>query len=105
LPLLKNCEQAKVKNGGEGGDLRVKSASGLACGSSLPTSLPDRGRPRRLTGRHGVRRRRGEPGGGRSGDDHRRRLTAEGRYGCSANGYLSVTIGSQSVRVPITCTV
>jgi Ca2+-binding RTX toxin-like protein len=37
LPLLKNCEEAKVKNGGEGGDLRVKSASGLACGSSLPT--------------------------------------------------------------------
>jgi hypothetical protein len=31
--------------------------------------------------------------------------TAQGLYGCSADGYLKVTIGSKSVRVPITCTV
>jgi hypothetical protein len=30
--------------------------------------------------------------------------TATGLYGCSADGYLKVTIGSKSVRVPITCT-
>ena len=36
-----------------------------------------------------------------TGDD----WTAQGLYGCSADGYLKVAIGSKSVRVPITCTV
>ena len=30
--------------------------------------------------------------------------TASGLYGCSADGHLEVTIGTESVSVPITCT-
>jgi Ca2+-binding RTX toxin-like protein len=106
LPLLKNCAQAKVKNGGGGDGLGVNSASGLTCGSSLPTC------PFQIQGDRAEAPVGSVSGGGGvslaagaavtiTGDD----WTAEGRYGCSASGYLLVTIGSQSVRVPITCKV
>ncbi len=36
-----------------------------------------------------------------SGED----WTAHGLYGCSADGYIKVTIEPKSVRVPITCKV
>jgi Ca2+-binding RTX toxin-like protein len=114
LPALKNCEKAKVKNGpgpgpgpGPGDDeLRVTSASGLTCGNSLPLC------PFQIEG-DGAEALTGSVSGGGGvdlaagasvaivGDD----WTATGLYGCSADGYLEVTIGSKSVRVPITCTV
>jgi Ca2+-binding RTX toxin-like protein len=113
LPLLNNCEKAKVKNGGPGGgpgddDLRVTSASGLKCGSSPPLC------PFQIEGagaESGTAVETVTGGGGVTtvvgaqvvitGDT----WTATGLYGCEADGYLEVTIGSKSVRVPITCTV
>jgi Ca2+-binding RTX toxin-like protein len=110
LPALENCEEAKVKNGGPGGgpgddDLRVTSATGLTCANSLPLcSFQIEGdRADALTG--------SVSGGGGvdpvvgagvavTGDN----WTATGLYGCSADGYLQVTIGSRSVRLPVTCT-
>ena len=106
LPVLKNCEKAKVKNGGQGSGLRVTSASGLTCGSALPLC------PFQLEGDRAESLVGSVSGGGggvslaagaavsTAGDT----WTADGLYGCSANGYLKVTIGSKSVRVPITCT-
>jgi Ca2+-binding RTX toxin-like protein len=110
LPLLKNCEEAKVKKGGRGGgpgedELRVTSASGLVCDSSPPLC------PFQIEG-DGADESTGSVSGGGgvdlaagagvaiTGDS----WTATGLYGCSADGYLKVTIGSKSVRVPITCT-
>jgi len=106
LPLLKNCEKARVKNGGQGGHLRVRSASGLVCGSSLPLChfrIEGDGADSAVgtvSGGGGVTL---APGAGVSisGSD----WTAQGLYGCTADGYLKVTIGSKSVKVPITCTV
>jgi Ca2+-binding RTX toxin-like protein len=107
LPVLKNCETARVKNGGQGGHLRVTSASGLVCDSSLPLcsfEINGDGAGSEIVGTvsggGGVTL---APGAGVSisGDD----WTAQGLYGCSADGYLKVTIGSKSVKVPITCTV
>lgn len=109
LPVLKNCEKAKVRNGpggGPGGGLRVTSATGLTCGSSLPTCQFE------INGQSADATTGTVSGGGgvttaagaavsTTGDA----WTAAGLYGCSANGYLSVTIGAESVRVPITCTV
>jgi Ca2+-binding RTX toxin-like protein len=113
LPRLKDCEKAKVKNGGPGGgpgadELRVTSASGLTCDRSLPPLCSFE-----INGRGAGSETVGTVSGGGgvtlapgyslsiSGDD----WTAQGLYGCSADGYLKVTIGSKSVRVPITCTV
>jgi Ca2+-binding RTX toxin-like protein len=112
LPAMKNCEEAKVKTGpgagpGGGGSrkLRVTSASGLTCGSGLPRC------PFEIVGK-GAEAPVGTVSGGGGvtlaagagvvidGND----WTANGLYGCSADGYIKVTIGSKSVRVPITCT-
>jgi hypothetical protein len=113
LPRLKDCEKAKVKNGGPGGgpgagDLRVTSASGLTCDSSLPLcSFEINGDGAgsetvgTVSGGGGVTLPPAGAGVSISGDD----WTAQGLYGCSADGYLKVTIGSKSVKVPITCTV
>lgn len=105
LRVLKNCETARVRSG-PGGGLRVTRATGLTCGSSLPTCQFE------INGRNAGATTGTVSGGGgvstvagasvsTSGDA----WTAHGVYGCSANGYLLVTIGSESVRVPITCTV
>jgi RTX calcium-binding nonapeptide repeat (4 copies) len=111
LPVLRSCERAKVRHvgggggGGGGGGLRVKSASGLVCGSVLPLC------PFQIVGDHANSLVGLVSGGGGvnlaagaavaiTGDT----WTAAGLYGCSANGHLTVTIGSRSVRVPITCT-
>ena len=112
LPVLKNCEKAKVKNGrpgpggGPGGDdLRVTSASGLTCGSQLPLCPFQIAGDRAdalvgtVSGGNGVSLAAGA--GVVIVDDT---WTAAGLYGCSADGYLKVTIGSKSVRVQITCT-
>jgi Ca2+-binding RTX toxin-like protein len=111
LPLLKNCEKAKVRNGSPGGGggpaggLRVTSASGLTCGSALPTcnfQLAGDGADSLtglVSGGGGVSL---AVGGGVSIDADT--WQAAGLYGCTDDGYLEVTIGSESVRVPITCT-
>ena len=108
LPLLRNCERAKVRHGGgggSGGGLRVKSASGLTCGSVLPICpfqiVGDRANSLigLVSGGGGVNLAAGAAVA-ITGDT----WTAAGLYGCSANGHLTVTIGSRAVRVPITCT-
>jgi Ca2+-binding RTX toxin-like protein len=110
LSGLKNCERAKFASGGGGGGgggggLRVKSASGLTCGSVLPLCpfqiVGDRADALvgLVSGRGGVTLAAGA-GVSIVGDT----WTAVGLYGCSSNGYLKVTIGGKSVRVPITCT-
>jgi hypothetical protein len=109
LSLLENCERTKVKNGGPGGGpgngLQVTSASGLTCGNSLPMcnfQIAGSGADSTVgtvSGGGGVST---VAGGGVSvsGDAWQ----AAGLYGCSDDGFLEVTIGSKSVRVPITCT-
>jgi Ca2+-binding RTX toxin-like protein len=109
LPVLRSCERAKVRHGGGGGGggggLRVKSASGLVCGSVLPICpfqiVGDRANSLvgLVSGGGGVSLAAGAAVA-ITGDT----WTAAGLYGCSANGRLTVTIGSRSVRVPITCT-
>lgn len=117
LSLLRNCEKTKVRNRrgggpspgpgpGPGPGLRVKDASGLTCGSSLPTcpfEINGDGAEAltgTVSGAGGVNNVAGA-GVSTSGDD----WTAAGVYGCSSNGFLAVTIGSESVRLPVTCTV
>ena len=80
LPRLKKCEKAKVR----GRRARRRPGRRRTAGnerqrpylwqlaSDLP--VPDRGRPRRFSCRHGDRRRRGEPRCGRWGGGHRREL-------------------------------
>ena len=108
LPVLRSCERAKVRHvghGGHGGGLRVRSASGLVCGSVLPICpfqiVGDRANSLvgLVSGGGGVSLAAGAAVA-ITGDT----WTAAGLYGCSANGHLTVTIGSRSVRVPITCT-
>ncbi len=110
LPRLKKCDRVRVKAGGPGGgpgddELRVTSASGLTCGSSLPTCLfqieGDRADSAvgTVSGGGGV-----NPGAGAGVAVTGENWTAAGLYGCTSDGYLQVTIGSRSVRVPITCT-
>ncbi|MEK6326987.1 MAG: calcium-binding protein [Actinomycetota bacterium] len=115
LPVLRHCEKAKVRNGpgggpgpgpGPGPGLRVRNASGLTCGSSLPTCQFEingdsaESTTGTVSGGGGV----GTVGGAAVSTSEDAWIAA-GVYGCSANGYLAVTIGSESVRVPITCTV
>jgi hypothetical protein len=84
----------------------VTDATGLSCGSQLPTCLfqiNGTGADSLLgsvTGGGGVSLAAGvgvsiEPNGD---------WTATGLYGCTDDGFLRVTIGGESVDVPITCT-
>jgi hypothetical protein len=110
LPKLKNCDRVRVKDGGPGGgpgndELGVTSASGLTCGSSLPTCQFQIEGDRAdspvgtVSGGGGA-----NPGAGAGVTVTGENWTASGLYGCTSDGYLQVTIGSRSVRVPITCT-
>jgi hypothetical protein len=92
--------------GGPGGGLAVTDATGLSCGSQLPTCLfqiAGTGADSLLgtvTAGGGVSIAVGagvsiQPDGS---------WNALGLYGCTGAGFLRVTIGSESVDVPITCT-
>jgi hypothetical protein len=110
LPLLESCERVKVKNGGGGGGggdgLEVTSASGLSCAQSLPLcnfQISGEGAESTIgtvSGGGGASTALGA-GVSVSGDGSWQAL---GLYGCTDDGYLEVTIGSKSARVPITCT-
>jgi hypothetical protein len=114
LPLIVSCEQVKVKNGGGGGggggggddQLNVTSATGLSCAQSLPLcnfQISGDGADSltgTVAGGGGVSTALGA-GVSVTGDGS---WQAAGLYGCTDDGYLEVTIGSKSVRVPITCT-
>jgi hypothetical protein len=93
--------------GGQGGDagLQLVSATGLSCASSLPTcsfELSGTGADAvagTVSGGGGV-----QPGAGAAASVSDGQWTARGLYGCSDDGFLRVTIGSEHVDVPITCT-
>jgi Ca2+-binding RTX toxin-like protein len=88
-----------------GGGLSVTSASGLTCGSSLPTCVfqingtgadADVGT---VTGTQGVTGIGGAVSLQSDGS-----WQAGGTYGCTGPGFLHVEIGSKFVDVPVTCT-
>lgn len=109
LSVVRGCETV-VGGGGPGsaappGSLQVTNFTGLVCASGLPTcaftlsGTGAEGLIGTVTGTGGV------TGLGGSvvvtGPD----WTAAGLYGCTADGALVVTIGAESVTVPIDCTV
>ena len=90
--------------GGTAGGLTLASAEGLQCGSELPTcnySMSGAGADSLLgtvSGGGGVTTLGGSLTS--SGED----WSALGLYGCTADGYLRVTIGSETLDVPVDCT-
>ena len=92
-------------SGGSDGELQLVSATGLSCASSLPTcffEIVGTGADSAVgtvTGEGGV-----SPGLGLGLAVSEPDWTARGTYGCTADGFLRVTIGSKQVAVPVTCT-
>ena len=92
-------------SGGSGG-LALTSASGLSCGSQLPTclfTLAGTGADAlvgTVTGQGGV-----QPGLGANVSVSGTNWNALGTYGCTSDGYLRVTIGQEVLDVPVDCTV
>jgi Ca2+-binding RTX toxin-like protein len=90
---------------GNAGALSIATADGLSCASMLPTcafNLTGTGADSPLglvTGGGGV-----TPGVGAVAAPSGDAWEAHGLYGCSADGFLRVTIGSESVDVPVDCT-
>jgi hypothetical protein len=90
--------------GSSAGALTLGSATGLQCGSQLPTcnyQLSGSGADSVLgtvSGGGGVTTLGGSLT--TSGEN----WSALGLYGCTADGYLRVTIGSESLDVPVDCT-
>jgi len=114
LSVVKNCSSITLgQKGGSGGGpgsgsgpgLRVLSADGIVCSTPLPLcvfSIIGDGADAPLgtvTGGGGVT----ALGAGLtiSGSD----WTAAGVYGCTADGFIRVNIGSKSAEVPVDCTV
>lgn len=121
VSVVRNCEQLEVKgsdggggSGGSGGSgggsgpgggaLPVTGTSGLECAQTLPLCTFT------ITGTGADQPVGTVTGGGdvttaggaavaTSGED----WTAAGLYGCTGPGYLRVTIGEESVDVPVTC--
>jgi hypothetical protein len=117
LPVVSGCTKLQVVGGSGGGGpgggggggqrgLTVTSGTGLGCGSALPTcvfQLNGTGADApvgTVTGGGGVTL---AVGGGVSVESDGS-WTAGGLYGCTDDGFLRVTIGSESVNVPIACT-
>jgi Ca2+-binding RTX toxin-like protein len=118
LSIAKGCASIQIpgagSGGGGGGDttganggLTLTSATGLSCGSSLPTclfTLNGGGADAPIgtvTGSGGVT---GLGPGLSFPTEENGSWTAAGLYGCEGPGFLHVEIGSKSVDVPITCT-
>lgn len=116
LSIARNCSSIVSGAGGDGGGgggpgpgpgegLRVLAADGVVCASALPTCVFT------LTGDGADALLGTVTGGGGvlavganvtiTGSD----WTAAGLYGCTADGFLRVTIGSEFVDVPVDCTV
>ena len=123
LPVVSGCTKLEVVDappgGGDGGSggggggggqpgggLVLTSGTGLGCGSALPTcvfQLSGTGADAlvgTVSGGGGVTL---AVGGGVSVEPDGS-WTAGGLYGCTDDGFLRVTIGNESVKVPITCT-
>jgi hypothetical protein len=107
LSVVRGCNKiVTVPSGGSGmgGGLTLGSATGLQRGSQVPTcnyQLSGSGADSLLgtvSGGGGVTTVSGAPT--TSGED----WSALGLYGCTANGYLRVTIGTETLDVPVDCT-
>jgi Ca2+-binding RTX toxin-like protein len=114
LRVVAHCNRLIVSGGGAGAgggsgsgagasSLGLSTADGLSCGSQLPLctfQLSGKGANApagTVTGGGGVT---GAGGGvSTSGDS----WSATGSYGCTENGYLLVTIGEKSIKVPVSC--
>jgi hemolysin type calcium-binding protein len=113
LSIARNCSSIVLgtpggtsgSGAGAGSGLQLQSATGLSCGSQLPTcpfTLSGTGADDvagTVTGGGGV------TGVGGSATPSGTDWTAGGLYGCTSDGFLRVTIGSKSVDVPVDCTV
>jgi Ca2+-binding RTX toxin-like protein len=111
LSIARNCSSIAAPSGGgsgagpgPGGGLRILGAEGLVCASPLPicgfTISGDGadGTVGTVTGGGGVTAVGGSVTPSGSG------WTAGGLYGCTADGFLRITIGSEFVDVPVDCT-
>lgn len=104
LDVVRACETLEAKGEAPPGSLELRSATGLVCASELPTcvfQLEGTGAEAlvgTVTGGGGV-----TLGVGASVTPSGEDWTAAGSYGCTDDGFLTVTIGSESVDVPITC--
>jgi Ca2+-binding RTX toxin-like protein len=114
LSIARNCSSIIAGGPGGGGPgtgpgpgegLRVLSSTGLVCASSLPTCVftasgdGATGTVGTVTGGGGVTAVGGSVTP--SGSD----WSAGALYGCNADGFLRVTIGSDFVDLPVDCTV
>ena len=109
LPVVRGCGSivvapgGSVPGGGSSGGLALTSATGLQCASELPTcsfSLSGTGADTlvgTVTGGGGVT----SLGGSVAAVDEN--WSALGTYGCTADGYLRVAIGSEQLDVPVDC--
>jgi hypothetical protein len=108
LSIARHC--STIVNGGgggpgQGGGLRLLTAQGLTCASLQPTCVftisgdGADGTIGTVTGGGGVTAVGGSVT--TSGSD----WSAGGLYGCTDDGFLRVTIGSEFVDVPVDCTV
>jgi Ca2+-binding RTX toxin-like protein len=109
LSIARHCSSIVGGGGGPapgpGEGLRVLGATGLVCGSQSPTcvfTISGDGADDTVgtvTGGGGV------TAVGGSVTPNGSNWSAGGLYGCTADGFLRVTIGSESVDVPVDCTV
>lgn len=102
-------------SGGSGGGLALDSASGLQCASQQPTcafTMSGRGADAltgTVTGGGGVTGVGGAVSVSQNNSDpsaqpQNAAWTVGGTYGCTKDGFLRVTIGSELVDVPVDCT-
>jgi hemolysin type calcium-binding protein len=117
LSIVRGCASITVVPGGSTGGgggggpggggaagLVLATASGLRCGSRLPTcifTMNGGGADSEVgtvTGAGGV------TGGGGAVSETGDAWTAAGSYGCMADGFLRVAIGSELLDVPVECT-
>jgi hypothetical protein len=112
LQIVKGCSTLTVVNGsglggagGGGQSLVLERASGLSCGSNVPTctfSMNGTGADSAagvVTGGGGA-----QLSGGAAVSVNAPEWSASGAYGCTADGYLRVAIGSRQIDVPVDCT-
>jgi len=101
--------------GGSGGGLALESGTGLQCGSQLPTcafTLSGAGADAltgTVTGGGGVTGAGGAVSVSQNNPDPNAQpenaaWSAAGSYGCTKDGFLRVTIGTEQVDVPVDCT-
>jgi Ca2+-binding RTX toxin-like protein len=101
--------------GGSGGGLALKSANGLQCASQLPTctftmsgagadaltgTVSGGGGVTGAGGAVSVTQNNADP----NAQPQNAAWTATGSYGCTKDGFLRVTIGTEQVDVPVDCT-